>query len=218
MSQEFQRLEPNDSRAIFAAQVIERLRSKLLDLTNKNPLLNFSHRDRARAQIRVIEEQPNFLFERIAEGSSLTFRALKELNSEPKDEKTDDFQMALDSARLEDKEYLEGIDAIVNDDPSDPSFMRIERNLKDRVRKTLGLPPRQTTESLSLADLARAQGINPSYDLPGESVTREDHHDDEIRLFYYQNEWRRSFQLWWMVPDEVWKKRVSVHFCGLWIP
>lgn len=94
----FQCLNPNDPRARLAAQAIERLRTKLLDLTTRNPLLNYRHSDRARAQVRVIDELPEVLHARLANGKPLTFRALEEPDGDPADERTDEFRIALEAA------------------------------------------------------------------------------------------------------------------------
>ncbi|MEE8113152.1 MAG: DUF4011 domain-containing protein, partial [Nitrososphaerales archaeon] len=71
-SYEFIRLEKDDVRAKLAAQSVEKLRTKLLDQTARNPLLNYRHSDRARAQIRVIDEVPNFIYSQLAEGNALS--------------------------------------------------------------------------------------------------------------------------------------------------
>lgn len=57
---------------------IDDLRRRLLDLKNSNRLLNLVHSDRSKTQIRVIDEVPDFLFRRLQEGASLTFRAVEE--------------------------------------------------------------------------------------------------------------------------------------------
>ena len=162
----FHRLDQGDARATLAAQTIERLRGKLLDLTGRNPLLNYRHSDRARAQVRVIDELPDVLFSRLGEGKAFAFRALDAPRDERKDEGTDDFQMALEAARLEDERYLDDIRTLRDDDPNDPAFVRIERALRDRVRVKLGLPPRPDQTTMSVAEYARQVGLNPSFDLP----------------------------------------------------
>ncbi len=179
MSQDFSRLDSSDQRAKLAAQSIEKLRTKLLDLTGRNPLLNYRHSDRARAQIRVIDEVPDVIYSRLSDGGELSFRAVDEPPDEPKDEKTDDFQMALEAARLEDPEYLEGTKKLEGDDPNNPVFSRLERNLKDRVRLKLGLSPRLTRANISVADCAKMQGLNPSYDLPFPDGSLGEQHDDK---------------------------------------
>jgi len=177
-SYEFIRLEKDDVRAKLAAQSVEKLRTKLLDQTARNPLLNYRHSDRARAQIRVIDEVPNFIYSQLAEGNALSFRALDEPPDEPKDEKTDSFQMAVEAARLEDEEYLTELRKLEDDNPNDPAYLRLDRHLKDRVRLSLGLPARPTRSTISLAECARMHGLEPSYDLPDTDAPIQERHND----------------------------------------
>ncbi len=55
---------------------VEQLRDKLLDLSNRNPLLNFNHTPRSRTHVRIIDEVPDFLFAALAEGRELAFQSL----------------------------------------------------------------------------------------------------------------------------------------------
>ncbi len=60
---------------------IARLRLKLLDLTNNNRLLNFKFSDTSRRYVRVVDELPDHLFERLIDesvGKRLYFQALPE--------------------------------------------------------------------------------------------------------------------------------------------
>ena len=84
---------------------IEKLRQRLLDLSNRNRLLNYKHSDRARTHIRIIDELPDVLYERLKNDETLSFKALPEPEDEPKDEHTDQFLMRLEQARMSDAEY-----------------------------------------------------------------------------------------------------------------
>jgi hypothetical protein len=57
-----------------------------------------------RGGVRAIDELPDTVYQRIAEGEMLNFKALPEADTDPPDERTDDFQIALEAARLEDQE------------------------------------------------------------------------------------------------------------------
>src|SRR6266545_3397253 len=135
MGLNFVRLDPDSSQAKFTSQLIVKLRTRLLDLTNRNPLLNYRHSDRARAQVRAVDANPNFIYSRLSEGKELSFCALEEPPGEPDDEQMDEFQMALEAARLVDPEYLDGVRKLEGDDPNNPAFLKLERLLKDRVRQ-----------------------------------------------------------------------------------
>lgn len=55
---------------------IERIRARLLDLTNRNKLLNFRHS--ARSTLRVVGALSNVVFQAITDGDTLTFRPVPE--------------------------------------------------------------------------------------------------------------------------------------------
>jgi hypothetical protein len=59
------------------------------ELTNK--LLNFAHSDRSRGFVRVVDELPNQLFEKLSDGR-MTFEPLPAIKDEPPDEQTDAFR------------------------------------------------------------------------------------------------------------------------------
>ena len=49
-----------------AAEIqIENLRTRLLDLSKRNRLISFKHSDRARNHVRVIDELPDVIYERL---------------------------------------------------------------------------------------------------------------------------------------------------------
>ncbi|MEP7243797.1 MAG: DUF4011 domain-containing protein, partial [Gammaproteobacteria bacterium] len=48
---------------------IERLRLKLLDLTNRNRLLNFKFTESSRKFVRVVDELPDVLYRRLTDES-----------------------------------------------------------------------------------------------------------------------------------------------------
>lgn len=148
----------------LAAHQIEQLRTRLLDLRSSNPLIAFKHSDRARTHVRVIDAAPDILFNQLIEGRSLTFVALPPLEDEPADERSDAFVTALREAKLSDEAYLAALEAL-GDDPPEAKLAEAERALRDRLRKTLGLPERPKKERPTLSDWARENGIDPSYDL-----------------------------------------------------
>lgn len=62
---------------------VSELRTRLLDLTSRNRLLNFRHSDRSRTHVRVIDELPEFLYEHLTSGSVMEFRPVSEPRLEP---------------------------------------------------------------------------------------------------------------------------------------
>ena len=148
-------------------KTIESLRRRLLDLTNRNRLLNYKHSERSRTHIRIIDELSNVLYGRLEDSASLTFKALPEPEDEPKDEHSDRFLMSLEEARLADEEYIKEILELgIADDGSTKKARKIERRMKDRLRERLGMSPRKSLEVLSITEYAQQHGFNSNYDMP----------------------------------------------------
>ncbi|MDR2421946.1 MAG: DUF4011 domain-containing protein, partial [Deltaproteobacteria bacterium] len=148
---------------------IDRLRRKLLDLSRANPLIAAKLSPRSNSVVRVVDERPEFLLQSLAKGQRLRFKPLPPLEAEPADEKSEEFLTALAAARLVDEKYLADLMASARKGAQDEGFevaATMERDLKDRVRQSLGLTPRQAREGLSLALHAKNHGVTPDYDLP----------------------------------------------------
>ena len=138
----------------FVAQQIDKLRPKLLDLTRRNPLLSTPFSERTHANVRVVDEVPTIIFEKLVTGK-MRVVPLPPLEEDPKDEQTREFRSALSDARLVDEAYLAALDEIDEDSEDAPqNLINAERELKDRLRELLALPPRQTSGDLSLAQHA----------------------------------------------------------------
>ena len=133
---------------------LQELRKRLLDSTRRNPLIHIKFRPTSTSAIRTVDELPDVLRFKLAGGTLMRLAPLP-------DEETDEFLNALYIARAEDETYLAELEEIDGDsDTAEERENSLERELKDRVRAQLGLPPRQTKESLSLADHARLHGIS----------------------------------------------------------
>jgi hypothetical protein len=161
-----ERSTPPTPQQETARKQIEALRQKLLDPSKRNPLVSFRHSERARGHVRIIDELPDSLLEKLEAGNKLTFIALPEPPDQPGDERSDEFQMAFEAARVTDEEYLGAVEALGEDDLESPAFAKSERALKDRVRERLGLGPRPDYKTMSTAAWARECGLDPRYDLP----------------------------------------------------
>ena len=163
---------------------IENLRPKLLDLSRRNPLISTRFSSRSTSHVRVVDELPDVLSYRLANHQQMKLSPLPALEEDPKDEQSKKFRDALADARLTDETYLSGNDAIDSSkDGALEEIRKLERSLKDRVRESLGLPPRQTRQDVSLAQRARNNGVSPSYDLPDPEEVEDDGRfsDDEIQ-------------------------------------
>lgn len=162
-----------------AARSIAALRAKLLDLSNRNQLLNFKHSPRSKSQLRIIDEIPKLVFDDLATGKHFDFKPLPEPDEEelvPEDERTDEFEMQLEHARNDDNEHKKAADILEDrfgEDPDDPAYLealaRLDRSLRDRLRKTLGMSLWKPGAIDSMVAWARENDINPSFDLTADA-------------------------------------------------
>jgi hypothetical protein len=157
-------IEPvQSSTDAFVRNVIQQDRAKLLDLTSRNPLISFKHSDRSRSHIRVIEEIPERLFNRLTAGRDLCFKPLPDPELTPQSEEASIFVNLLRRVKLEDSAYREKLTEL-GPNASERQKQRIEREIRNRARARLGLPPFQPT--WDPAKRARELGLNPDYELP----------------------------------------------------
>jgi len=141
---------------------IEKLRSKLLDLSMANRLLNFKHSEKSKTHVRIIDEIPEVLFDSIDQHKNLQFAWIDDPEIDPADEQTASFREALEQAKQNDEMYLQQKEKL-RPRGTRRQLGKLDRALKDRIREALGLP---TRVERSVAARARELGIDPSYDLP----------------------------------------------------
>lgn len=171
----------------LTAKLIADLRTRLLDLRNGNKLLNYKHSERAKTQARVVDELPDFLHDCLTSNKQLSFKPLPEPDSVLPDEQSDDFLFALEEARRVDKAWAGLLEE--EEDIASDRAMKIDRQIRDRVRTQLDLPAARGGKLVAIADWARLNGIEPSFDLPmpdGEDEGK--HRDSEIQTLLLPDE------------------------------
>lgn len=166
----------------FMRAEIERLRKQLIDISKRNPLIAFKHSERGASFVRVVDERPDHLFQRLREGT-MRFEPLPDASAEPADEKTADFQLALEAARLSDVEYRKALEILGESERDGDKVAEAEQALRRRVRAALGLPNLAAAGHLNIVNLARAHGIDPNFDLASRDNDRSPHlSDNKIRV------------------------------------
>lgn len=156
----------NDTYKDMINSKIEQMRPKLLDLTRRNPLLSTKFSTRRHSLVRVIDELPDNLFDRL-QNKQMRFDPLPQLDQDPKDEQNSKFKKALVEAKISDDIYQDGIESLDYDSEDfEEQEQQLIRELKDRVRECLSMPPRVTKKDLSLEQHARINFIDPSHELP----------------------------------------------------
>ena len=151
-----------------AAASVKQLRSQLLDLGARNPLISFPHGRSigARVQIRAVNGHVDELFAHLGQGKPLTIRPLPQAVEEPQDEADSELRTALEPARLRDERHTRELAELPIDDLASGEAAAIERRLPDTVRAELGMPPREAgPPETGLADHAVRFGIDPSFEL-----------------------------------------------------
>lgn len=164
-------------------QEVAALRTKLIDLGKRNPLISFRHGSRSASHIRIVDERPDLLFEALQRGP-LGFEPLPDEDVVPQDEQTDEFQIAYELARLTDADFLAATEDLGDDEADVRAWQVAERRLRQSVRLKLDLPKLEYGKALDVRALAQAHGFDPSFDLRGsdDEDVAEHHNDDRIRV------------------------------------
>ena len=162
---------------------IEEFRKQLLGMTLRNSLLNCPHGPRVQAQVRVVDELPDIVFERLEVGGEFTFLPLPEPRDQPDDEDSDEFLEALACHKRESATYTAAIEQVSAQRDRTAGLERVEREARNHVRLRLGMGEWEPERGLSPENLCRRRRINPDYELPPstqeESVAR--HHDAALQ-------------------------------------
>lgn len=148
-------------------RLYEDLRLRLLDLSKRNQLLNYRLSTRSKRFLRIVDGPLEDAHQRlVGDEETLRIAPLPEPDDIPSEERTDEFRLALDRARATDVEYLTAVEAFEATGRDDDAAMeKLERQLRDRLREELGLPPRPSRREINRGDHARTLGIDPSLDL-----------------------------------------------------
>lgn len=170
-------------------RLYEQLREKLLDLTKKNRMLNYALGARSKRQLQIVDEVLEEIYTKLAaDDASLKIVYLEEPESIPPEEKTQEFIDAFEHAKVSDIEYLVALEAMVTaGGDNEIAVERLERELRDRVRAALGLPPRLKRAEVNRHEHARAQGIDPSPDLAPANL-KKSHTDGLLQTLKYPDE------------------------------
>ena len=163
---------PNGGEAERQKRLYDDLRLKLLDLSRRNPMLNYKHRAGSRRQLRIVDaELESVLSALVDRQKELIIEPLPEPDNIPGDERTDAFVSALGHAKSTDFEYLTrlvGLEGVARQDEA--TLAELDLWLRDRVREQLGLAPRPDRKNLDLIAHARKHSIDPNYELPDKAA------------------------------------------------
>lgn len=137
---------------------LERMRARLLELSAKNRLLNYRH-PRA-SSLRIVDEIPAFVLERMMLNGGMRFAALKAEDATGLDAPAGQFAVEAPADNCE-------------PDGDDPALLsRSDRERREAAKAT------RTRREQRIAALAQSLGINPSYELPAAEGPEARHHGD----------------------------------------
>ena len=183
----------NDEISKTICRRIDKLRLKLLDITRRNPLISTKFSERSNSLVRIIGSSPQFLIDQIS-SNGMRIISLPDLGTDPKDENTRVFQIALAEARLNNEIYLSSLDKISQEDDDAPNLLaQAERKLKDHLRKQLSMPVRQTHDNLSIPQHAKNHGISPSRELPVGNEQNQNNKCTDIQTLMLPDVMERRF-------------------------
>jgi hypothetical protein len=156
-----------DHRVEAAGTAIELMRALILDRISRGPYLNINHSSTSRSHMRLVDTSLEDAYEVLSRGSNVEILPLEDVSTQLDDEDTLEFATLFSAALNTNDEYLETIERIDEEGQSyERDMENAERVLRDHIRSELKMPLRLSSDDISPADIARAQGIDPSYRLP----------------------------------------------------
>src|SRR5258708_30463669 len=113
------------------AATYENLREKLLDLSKKNRMLNYSLGSRSKRHLQIVDEVMDEIYKKLAgDDATLRIEPLDEPEDVPPEEKTEEFIGALEHAKVSHLEYLTKLEALESAGRDDElALAKLEREL-----------------------------------------------------------------------------------------
>lgn len=157
----------SDPEAERLSGIYDVLRNRLLDLSFRNPMLNYKPLARSKRHLQIVDEWPEEVHERlVSHDLSIDMAALPEPPDVLEDERTEEFESQLAYLKTTDLEYQVALTALERDGRDDEfEIAKLERSLRDTVRKRLDMSPRPSRKDFDLKEHAKRNGINPNPEL-----------------------------------------------------
>ncbi len=185
--------EPNEELRL--AGVYERLRLKLLDLSKKNRMLNYSLGTRSKRHLQIVDEVMEEVYRKLAsDDASLRIDSLDEPDDIPPEERTEEFVAALEHAKVSNLEYLTKLQALESAGRDEElALAKLERELRNHIRSEFELPPRPKKAEINRAEHARKANIDPNPEL-GRVKTKPAHSDAALQTLKFPDELERLLE------------------------
>ena len=176
-------------------KAIKKYRENLLDISNRNNLINLNFNPRSNKVLRIIDEIPNSVFQKLSSNKKLKLVPLPPSSDDPKDENTPEFKKVLEEEKLVNENYLKSIEDLGESfDAENLDSLKIIRKLKDYVRIKLKLPKKPSKLTMSIQDYAKAHNIRPNFEVPKSSSEKDNgkHQDNNLQTLFYPEDLERK--------------------------
>ena len=176
-------------------KAIKKYRDNLLDISNRNNLININFNPRFNKTLRIIDEIPDLIFQKLEKNTKLQLISLPPSSDNPKDEDTPEFKKIFEEEKLINENYLKAIEELgENFDEENLDSLKIIRKLKDHVRTKLKLPKKPSKLNMSIVDYAKAHGISPNFEVPKIKNENEErrHQDNNLQTLFYSEDLERK--------------------------
>ena len=174
---------------------LKELSKKLLDLTRRNRLINFRHTENSKRFVRFIDEIPDITLNKLNEGVTFDIISLPEPDFDPEDEKNENFLRHLDNQKSTDEDYIKKLNKISENDEdlSSKEAILLEREVRDKVRKNLGMPKRKDLNLMSVKEFAKSHNLDPDFNLPKSSNDEniDIHTDNKLQTLLTPDKYER---------------------------
>jgi Protein of unknown function (DUF4011) len=173
----------------------EQLRLKLLELSKKNRMLNYSLGAKSKRQLQIVDEVLEDVYKKLVEQeASLRILPLDDPDDIPLEERTEDFIAAFEHAKASDIEYLTKVEVLESQGRDDEiALSRLDRELREKVRSQLGLPPRPKKAEINRAEHARSRGVDPNPELRAKA-SKASHSDEALQTLKSPTNWNASWR------------------------
>lgn len=187
--------KPKDKFLELTQKAIKKFRDNLLDISNRNNLININFNPRFHKTLRIIDEIPDLIFQKLEKNSKLQLVPLPPSPDNPKDEDTPEFKKIFEEEKLVNSNYLKEVEDLgENFDEENLESLKVIRKLKDHVRIKLKFPKKPSKLSMSVSDYAKAHNISPNFEVPkiNGGIKDQKHQDNNIQTLFHPEDLERK--------------------------
>ena len=174
--------------------MIDRYRERLLDLSKRNPLISFKFSERGK-YIRLIDELPEVVFDKLSSGQKMVFQSLDEPDLTPADENEPKFRKLVEKLKKTDEKYLQDL-AAFEGNITERDLVSLEWQLRDRIRTQLHMSPIHRGKMPDAREYALKLGLNAGWEVPkpNQVKTPGKHSDNFLQTMLFPQDLTRKMR------------------------